>query len=443
MMSPNLVVAIAVAVLLAGPAEAQRRKDAAIDDTPRDVLQRLERDITGAEAKRKALEQEAERLAAEIAELDARLLAAAKAVQAGEDELSGLEAGRAEIELKEHAAMEELERRRGEMQATLAALERLGHRPPEALLAAPGSPVDALRSAMLLGAVVPELEKQAAALRTSLAALARLRGDLAEAQKQVAAGGQKLGAERAALDRLLAEKAARRSQAQVAAEAEGRRLGAMAGKVADLKTLIQRLDDDARRRAEAEAERQKTEQVRRQADGETRAAEDAAAAAQARAEARKHAAIGKAVPMSKARGQLPLPVRGSLAGRFDESGGFGNRLRGITIRARPEATVTAPQGGQVAFAGEFRGYGQLLIIAVGEGYHFLLAGMGRIDVAVGQHVVAGEPVGQLGPEGFQRDGVRQGGAPELYVELRRRGEPIDPQPWFATRDSARPGKASG
>ena len=147
--------------------------------------------------------------------------------------------------------------------------------------------------------------------------------------------------------------------------------------------------------------------------------------------------------MSRARGQLPFPVRGNLVGRFDEPGRFGNRLRGITIKARADAVVTAPQGGQVAYAGEFRGYGQLLIISAGEGYHFLLAGMSRIDVSVGQHVLAGEPVGQLGPEGFQRDGAQQGGAPELYVELRRRGEPIDPQPWFAPRDSARPGKASG
>jgi septal ring factor EnvC (AmiA/AmiB activator) len=136
-------------------------------------------------------------------------------------------------------------------------------------------------------------------------------------------------------------------------------------------------------------------------------------------------------------------VRGAVAGRFDEGGKFGSRLRGLTIKSRTDAIVIAPQGGQVAYAGEFRGYGLLLIIAAGEGYHFLLAGLGRIDVTVGQHVLAGEPVGQLGTEGFPREGAPAGGAPELYVELRHRGEPIDPKPWFNMRDVARPGKVSG
>jgi murein hydrolase activator len=437
-------IAILIA-MLAGPAVgAQREKP--IDDTPRDQLQRVERDIAGAEAKRKAFEAEAERLAAEIAELDARLMAAAQAVQAGEDRLTGLEREQAEIEARELAAAEELERRRSEMAATLAALERLGHRPPEALLAAPGSPIDNLRSAMLLGAVVPELEKQAAQLRKSLGALASLRQELGESRQQVAAGGRKLVGERAGLNRLLAEKATRRAQARGLAETETKRVTALADKATDLKGLIQRLDDDGRRRVEAEAARQQAEAARRKAEVETRTAEAAAHAAEQAAEVRalaqKQVQI-RALPMSKARGQLPMPVRGSFAGRFDEGGKFSNRLRGLTIKSRPDAIVIAPQGGQVAYAGEFRGYGLLLIISAGEGYHFLLAGLGRIDVTVGQHVLAGEPVGQLGPEGFQRDGAREGGAPELYVELRQKGEPIDPKPWFNIRDPARSGKASG
>ena len=98
-------------------------------------------------------------------------MTAAAAVQAGEDRLTGLEREQSEVEARERAAAEELDKRRAEMAGTLAALERLGHRPPEALLATPGSPLDNLRSAMLLGAVVPELEKQAAQLATEVEAL--------------------------------------------------------------------------------------------------------------------------------------------------------------------------------------------------------------------------------------------------------------------------------
>ena len=441
-----VALAIGLSLPVLHPALGAAKKNA-IDDTPRDQLLRVERDIGAAEARRTALEQEVERLAGEIAALDARLVIAAEAVQAGEDALTNLETHQAEIETREKAATAALEQRRAEMAGTLAALERLGHRPPEALLAAPGAPVDSLRSAMLLGAVVPQIEAQAAALKQSLAALAALRQELAASRNAVSAGGRKLANERAMLDRLLQDKAARQVQLRAHAQAETQKVAVLGEKASDLKGLIQKLDDEAKRRAEAEAARQKAEAAKREeelAKQETKATERATAEAAAeRAQAQKLAAVRQAVPMSKAKGQLPAPVRGKLAGRFDEPGKFGQRLRGITWRARDGATVTAPQGGEVQFAGEFRGYGLLLIIASGEGYHFLLAGLGRIDVSVGQTVLAGEPVGQLGAEGFQREGAPAGGAPELYVELRRRGEPIDPQPWFAPRDSARSGKASG
>jgi septal ring factor EnvC (AmiA/AmiB activator) len=97
------------------------------------------------------------------------------------------------------------------------------------------------------------------------------------------------------------------------------------------------------------------------------------------------------------------------------------------IETRPAAQVIAPFDGRVVFAGDYRRYGQLLIIAHGEGYHSLLAGLGNIDVVVGQWVLAGEPVGRM----TQADGR----VPELYVEIRRNGEAINPQSWLATPDT--------
>ena len=68
------------------------------------------------------------------------------------------------------------------------------------------------------------------------------------------------------------------------------------------------------------------------------------------------------------------------------------------------------------FAGPFRGYGQLVIIEHGDGYHTLLAGLGRLDTSVGQSLLAGEPVGIM---------VAQT-QPTLYIELRKNGQPINP-----------------
>jgi septal ring factor EnvC (AmiA/AmiB activator) len=110
--------------------------------------------------------------------------------------------------------------------------------------------------------------------------------------------------------------------------------------------------------------------------------------------------------------------------RFGQTQSDGRAARGIVIAARKGAQIVAPFDGKVVYAGEFRSYGQNLIIEHGGRYHTLLAGLDRIDAVVGQWLLAGEPVGTLSSP--------QDGNPELYFELRRAGQPINPLPWLAT-----------
>jgi septal ring factor EnvC (AmiA/AmiB activator) len=111
---------------------------------------------------------------------------------------------------------------------------------------------------------------------------------------------------------------------------------------------------------------------------------------------------------------------------FGQPGDGGQPHRGLTIEARPGARLVAPLDGKIVFAGPFRTYGLILIIEHSEGYHTLLAGLGRIDGTVGQTVSTGEPVGIAGSA--------ETGNPSIYVELRRNGQPIDPLPWLAPRN---------
>ena len=90
-----------------------------------------------------------------------------------------------------------------------------------------------------------------------------------------------------------------------------------------------------------------------------------------------------------------------------------------------------PYDGRILFIGPFRAYGEILIIEHSGGYHSLVAGLGRTDGTVGQTVLSGEPVGIMTADGEDR--------PRLYIELRRNGTPIDPQPWLAAGE----GKESG
>ena len=140
--------------------------------------------------------------------------------------------------------------------------------------------------------------------------------------------------------------------------------------------------------------------------------------------------IKPAIPFSAARAKLPLPAQGRRVLAFGEKTQFGGQSKGVVIETRTSAQVTAPCDGWVVYAGEFRSYGQLLIINAGDGYHILLAGMSQIDVQPGQFVLAAEPVGTMSGGPKAQTSSAPINAPVLYVEFRKDGRPIDPDPWW-------------
>ena len=152
------------------------------------------------------------------------------------------------------------------------------------------------------------------------------------------------------------------------------------------------------------------------------------------------------VPFDKMRGALAMPASGKRVVGYGERTEVGATSKGIVIETRASAQITSPSDGWIVYAGEFRSYGQLLIINAGGGYHIVLAGLTRIDVSVGQFVLAGEPVGAMGasgpgPEsrrttaGKSQDGKAQDALPVLYVEFRKDGRPFDSSPWWAPEGS--------
>jgi septal ring factor EnvC (AmiA/AmiB activator) len=142
--------------------------------------------------------------------------------------------------------------------------------------------------------------------------------------------------------------------------------------------------------------------------------------------------IKPALPFTEARGLLPLPVQGRRVLAFGDRTQYGSQSKGIVIETRQGAQVVSPADGWIVHAGEFRSYGQLLIINAGGGYHILLAGLSQIDVQLGQFVLAGEPVGVMSTAGkaAQPKAPDAPVLPVLYVEFRKDKRPIDPDPWW-------------
>jgi septal ring factor EnvC (AmiA/AmiB activator) len=122
------------------------------------------------------------------------------------------------------------------------------------------------------------------------------------------------------------------------------------------------------------------------------------------------------------------PATGEIVSGFGARDGGGPAAQGAVLHTRAGAQVVAPASGQVAYAGLFRSYGQVLILNLDGSYVLVLTGLETINARVGDAVQAGQPVGEMPSAATQ--------APNLYVEVRRQGRPIDPGRWLSSRGLA-------
>lgn len=399
-----LLAAIAVAGNIPSHAQDSEAPGAGGEESvpSQDRLRQIERALEEDRARVGALTQQRATLAKEIADLQDRLVAAgrrAQELEAGLDEIDGTLAALEEsLDVKEA----ELAARRRQLDASLAALGWLAMQPPAALLIGAERPLDRLRGALLLGSAVPALKERTADLAGALAELRRLKGEIAARKSSLQAESAKLAAENAGIAKLVEERRAletRTGAEQSAAAARAEQLAAQADDLRDLLRRLEAMTPPGKPRGPAEG------------------VDTVPAALQAPTGLRSFP--DRPAPIA-------VPVRGTIQAGFGAPAETGSS-RGVTFRTRPEAQVVAPFDGQVVFRGPFRSYGAILIIQHAGGYHTLLAGLGRIDVAVGQWIKEGEPIGQMGPA--------VDGGPKLYVELRRGGQPIDPAPWLGIRDN--------
>ena len=374
-------------------------------DRTKDAEARLKTEIDAIKDDRKKLAQ--------------ALLDTAARIRAVETKLSAAENRLPELDKREAKIKSSLESRRAVLIEVLAALQKIGRRPPPALILRPEDALDSVRSAILLGAIIPELKTEAEALAADLSELARVRREIAAERDALAQNRVALEDERRRIAAFGEERRRQQSENEKALEAERTKTQALARQVETVRELIARMEKEiASATRAAETARRET-------------AEKTSAAALA-----DPARITPALAFAQARGRLPLPVSGTRVREFGAPDGLGGTERGLLIMTRTGAQVTAPCDGWVVFAGNFRSYGQLLIINPGGGYHVLLAGMERITVELGQFVLTGEPVAVMGNGPKTATAVTLGfSQPVLHVEFRKDGNSIDSAPWWAATET--------
>ncbi|MBV9078999.1 MAG: peptidoglycan DD-metalloendopeptidase family protein [Methylobacteriaceae bacterium] len=385
------------------------------DPAPREkALRAIEAELERSAEARRRLADEVAAIKADGARLGAALVEAASRTRAAEERSRAIEDRLAALETREGAIRGSFAQRRAALAELLAALQRMGRNPPPALLASPGDILEAVRAAILAGAILPELRAESERLAVELAELTRLRGSIKDERERLATELDGLARD---TERLNALVAARRSRlAATEADLAGGRARAevLAREATSLRELMERLAPKQPKPGEPAAEE------------ESRLGQRFAEAAK-----RDPVPLAPRLAFADSRGKLLRPASGPVLREFGDPDEAGGTVRGLTIATRPGAVVTASADATIVFSGPFRSLGRLLILNAGGGYYLVLAGLERVHVDVGQFVLAGEPVGQMGTGATAAAfGVVEAKGPVLYVEFRKDGSPIDPGPWW-------------
>lgn len=391
-----------ILVLLAAPAVGQPRRTFTQDD-----LRQAEAARDAALARVKALEQASSAAARAVSDIDADLVAAASEAIGGEEAAYAAEEQLMILADESRAAREALVSDQAVMEDLFAALMTM--RTPPALATSPDDVSSAIRAAILMSDAAPALAGHAEDLRAKIATIDHLAAATRAQQANLLAATSSAGARREEIAALAEEK--RRASASLDAETAAARANArkLAQEAANLRELLDGLAKSAPPAPSVKP-------------GQKPAAKPAATPAQPAA---KPSSTAASKPAATAKAGSPLyPVAGSPLRRFGRVI-EGQKQEGLTLAARAAATVIAPMDARVQYSGLFRTYGQMVILDVGNDLLLVVSGMESLYPEAGQWVLAGEPIGRMADQ--------KAPSPELYLEVRRKGQPVDPETWLGKR----------
>jgi septal ring factor EnvC (AmiA/AmiB activator) len=316
-------------------------------------------------------------------------------VKGAEADIDAAEARIAIIERLRRDQRARLAMQQGPTVRLVAALQTLARRPAALALVQPGSLDDLVHVRALLSTIVPAVEARTADLRAEVARGRQLRYQADRALTLLAQSQRSLVTQRNALAALSIERRRASDSLSGSAIVEQDRALAMGEEARDIGELMTQIGASAQVRSALETLPGPV--MRPARPGEARA-------------------LPADSPTDEGAGQAPyrLPVIGQIITGLGEVSATGIRARGLTIATRPGAQVVAPTGGRIAFAGPYRGYGNIVIVDHGRGWTTLITSLSALDVRVGDAVDQGSPIGKAGPS-----------RPTITVELRKMGQPVD------------------
>jgi septal ring factor EnvC (AmiA/AmiB activator) len=410
-----------IVVAQAKPRAGDPKGDVDIEQA-RKLFEEHQRNLENVQKERGTLETETKTLDAERTKLQAKLLEGGRKAQESEKRLTQIEDQMEQLTLQEAEIRLALNESRSAIGQMLGVMQSMGREPPPVMVTKRSDALKMVRSAMVLSSFFPKFKEESDRLSKRLSDLDRVLVEARAQQERLAREKTEFTRLREEVNMLLAEKrdklksnVARMEDLKVAASRHTRA-------VTDLGDLLQRLDAEVGQQSNLAAYEAELKRLGPVIELKPEAKQVAFVAP---------GRLKPAIPFDKAKGSLPLPCAGRKVKAFGARDETGGKSEGIMLEARSEAQIISPSDGWVIYAGQFRSYGQLLIINAGGGYHILLAGMDQIYTSVGQFVLAGEPVAVMGKAAPDTANVVQPRGPALYIEFRKDARPVDPDPWWS------------
>ncbi len=400
------------------------------------ILEEIRKNLTASSKQELSLADEISTLNTDRAALNEKLISATTRSRKLEQKIQRASNRILEQEENRDELRHSLKTRKSLLSEVLAALQRMGKNPPPALLVTPNDALVSVRSAIMLGSVVPEIRAETEILAAQLSQLRQLSSEIFSQRIQLTEDLKTEAAEEQRISTLIQEKKNRSRLAREKLDVQGIKAAELAARATNLTNLISKLESeikavklatDAAKKADADREKRHKKQI-----------------ADARQEVLKpdfsdSSRISPAVKFSDAKGHLIKPVNGVEIRKFGDRDELGDPSPSMAIATRINARVLSPADGWIVYSGPFRSYGQLLILNVGSDYHIVLSGMEKIEVGLSQFVLAGEPIGLMGSHRIASTGTIDIELPRpvLAIEFRRNGEPINPAQWWQVNTEKR------
>jgi murein hydrolase activator len=465
-------VGVAVCMVPHGAVAQDIQLAQAAPGSPQDAAARFRLEQDRLEEKKrleKSLRADVAQIDEENARLNSQLKDTARLVQRSEAQMTSIESRRDGLEVEQKALEATLSQRQESIGRLLGAMQRMGRNPPPVIITRREDALQMVRSAMLLAKAFPELRTQYEDLANRLTALSAVMANIKTERDKLEAETARLKDAQLRMASLMETKRQTLSERQEQLEGVRKSAAEISKSVEDLAELITKLDKTVADRttlgaydkelAKVDLDKQPVPPLPQAAEAPKlpqKSPEITPSVPEKKVAALPPPAVATApvlrptqpgfelapkaggsfvagpmqpkIPFHLAKGHLLLPAQGRRVISFGDRLPSGRVAQGIAIETRHAAQITAPSDGWVSYAGEFRSFGQVLIINGGGGYNVVLTGLSQIDVQIGQFILGGEPVGTMSAA---PKGKVQGNAPALYVEFRKEGRPVDPEPWWS------------